>query len=200
MQPAIRQVVSTLLSLITLARQLKCWRKKTQFVNNCGKTQWRFSGAQQAPHFGWAIFMKFHSMTSSCFFNCGTTFSQTVTYNSNAFLPADTKSIAQIHTFCTTLVKKNTQNRTFYNSVGGWITGWRLKTSVGGWKSNRQKSQKSNRQTLFLYSEKQNNWQKIIGQKFRKRQNFAWHRATATFNRTFCNGVGGRASGLQTHS
>ena len=28
----------------------------------------------------------------------------------------------QTHTFCTTLVNKNRQNRTFYNSVGGWIT------------------------------------------------------------------------------
>jgi len=40
--------------------------------------------------------MKFHSMTSSCLFNRGTTFSQMVTYNNNVFLPADTKSIAQI--------------------------------------------------------------------------------------------------------
>ena len=32
--------------------------------------------------------------------------------------------------------------------------------------------QKSNRQTLFLYSEKQNNWQTIIAQKFRKGQKF----------------------------
>jgi len=50
------------------------------------------SGAQPA-HFGGAIFMKFHSMTSSCLFNRGTTSSQTVTYNSyNVFLPVDTKS------------------------------------------------------------------------------------------------------------
>jgi len=42
---------------------------------NCTK-----SGAQPALHFGGqlAIFMKFHSMTSSCLFNRGTTFSQTV--------------------------------------------------------------------------------------------------------------------------
>ena len=56
-------------------------------------------------------------------FNRGKTFSQTDTYNNNAFLPPDTKSTAQTHTFCTTLVNKNRQNRTFYNSVGGWITG-----------------------------------------------------------------------------
>jgi len=43
-----------------------------------------------------AIFMKFHSITSSCLFNRGTTLSQTVTYNNNVFLPADTKSVAQI--------------------------------------------------------------------------------------------------------
>ena len=37
----------------------------------------------------------------SCLFNRGSTFSQTVTYNNNVFLPADTiKSIVQTHTFC----------------------------------------------------------------------------------------------------
>jgi len=45
-----------------------------------------------------AIFMKFHSMTSSCSFNRGTTFSQTVTCNNNVILPADTKSIVYKHT------------------------------------------------------------------------------------------------------
>jgi len=44
-------------------------------------------------------------MTSTCLFTRDTTFSQTVTYN-NVFLPADTKSIVQTHTFCTTLVNK----------------------------------------------------------------------------------------------
>ena len=84
-----------------------------------------WAGAQPALHFGGggAIFTKFHLMTSSCLFNRATTFSQTVTYNNNVFLSADTKSIVQTHTFCTTLVDKNKQNRTFYNSVGGWITG-----------------------------------------------------------------------------
>jgi len=62
-------------------------------------------------------------MTSSCLFNRGTTFSQTVTYNNNLVLSSDTKSILQTHTFCTTLVNNNRQNRTFHNSVGGWITG-----------------------------------------------------------------------------
>ena len=42
--------------------------------------------------------MKFISMTSSYLSNPGATFSQTVTYNNNAFLPADTKSIVYIHT------------------------------------------------------------------------------------------------------
>jgi len=42
--------------------------------------------------------MKFQSMTSWCLFNRGTTFSQTVTYNNNVFLPADTKSIVYKHT------------------------------------------------------------------------------------------------------
>jgi len=47
---------------------------------------------------GKAIFMKFHSMTSSYLSNRGITFSQTVTYNNNAFLPVDTKSIVYKHT------------------------------------------------------------------------------------------------------
>jgi len=42
--------------------------------------------------------MKFQSMTSSYLSNRGTTFSQTVTYNNNAFLPAGTKSIVYKHT------------------------------------------------------------------------------------------------------
>jgi len=37
------------------------------------------SGVQPALHLGVAIFMKFHSMTSSCLINRVTTFSQTVT-------------------------------------------------------------------------------------------------------------------------
>ena len=93
--------------------------KVVMFMKTC-----RYHVTGQGPNqlfiLWWAIFMKFHSMTSSCLFNRGTTFSRTVTYNNNnVFLPADTKSIAQIHTMCTTLVNKNTQNRTFYNSVGG---------------------------------------------------------------------------------
>jgi len=42
--------------------------------------------------------MNFHSMTSSCLSNRGTTFSQTVTYNNSVFLPPDTKSIVYKHT------------------------------------------------------------------------------------------------------
>ena len=45
-----------------------------------------------------AIFIKFHLMTSSYLSNHGATFSQTVIYNNNAFLPADTKSIVNKHT------------------------------------------------------------------------------------------------------
>jgi len=37
-------------------------------------------GAQPALHFGGAIFTKFYSITFSCLFNRGTTFSQTVTH------------------------------------------------------------------------------------------------------------------------
>jgi len=36
---------------------------------------------------GGEMFMKFHSMTSSCLFNRGTTFSQAVTYNNIVFCP-----------------------------------------------------------------------------------------------------------------
>jgi len=42
--------------------------------------------------------MKFHMMTSSCLFNRGTTFLQTVTYNNHIFLPANTKSLIYKHT------------------------------------------------------------------------------------------------------
>jgi len=81
-------------------------------THTCHKFQ---SAAQPALHFGGAVFMKIHAMMSSCIFNRGTT----VTSNNNVFCPADTKSIVQTHTFCTTLLDKNRQNRTFYNSVGG---------------------------------------------------------------------------------
>jgi len=42
------------------------------------------------------------------------------------------------------------------------------------------KHQKSNYQTLFLYSEKHNNWQKITGQKFRRGRKFRLTTATVT--------------------
>jgi len=99
--------------------------------------QYSQPGAQPALHFGGTIFMKFHSMTSPCLFNRSTTFSQTVTYNNNVFLPADTKSIVQAHTFCTTLVNKNRQNRTFYNSVEGWITGFKRNFSLAKFLTSR---------------------------------------------------------------
>jgi len=66
------------------------------------------SGGQSALHFGGGaiIFMKFHSMTSSCLFNRGTTFSQTVTYHTTVwcegFLPE----------FSQTCPKKNSKNVT----------------------------------------------------------------------------------------
>ena len=43
--------------------------------------------------------MKFCSMTSPCLFNRDTTFSKTVAYNNNVFLPANTKSIVYKHTY-----------------------------------------------------------------------------------------------------
>jgi len=43
--------------------------------------------------------------------------------NNNVFLSADTKSIVQTHTFCTTQVDKNIQNRAFCNGDGGRTTG-----------------------------------------------------------------------------
>ena len=56
------------------------------------------SGAQPAlPFGGRGIFMKFHSIVSSYLSNCSTNFSQTVTYNNNVFLPADSKTIVYKH-------------------------------------------------------------------------------------------------------
>jgi len=49
--------------------------------------------------------MKFHSMTPSCLFSRGTTFSQTATHNNNVFLLADTKSIIQTHSTQCWLIK-----------------------------------------------------------------------------------------------
>jgi len=37
----------------------------------------------------------------------------------DVFLSADTESIVETHTFCTTHVDKNVQNGTFYNGIGG---------------------------------------------------------------------------------
>jgi len=45
----------------------------------CYIVQESHRGAQPALHFGGGNFMNFHSMTSSCLFKRGTTFSQTVT-------------------------------------------------------------------------------------------------------------------------
>jgi len=39
----------------------------------------------------------FHEISFDDVFSRGTTFSQTVTYNNNVFLPADTKSIVYKH-------------------------------------------------------------------------------------------------------
>jgi len=67
---------------------------------------------------GGGIYTKFHSTTSSCLFNRGTTFSQTVTYTNNVFLPTDTTSIVYKHTHSAQrwLIKT-----TFCNSVGGSV-------------------------------------------------------------------------------
>jgi len=35
-----------------------------------------------------------------------------------------TQSIVKTQTFCTTHIDKNTQNKTFHNSIGGTITGF----------------------------------------------------------------------------
>jgi len=81
-------------------------------------------GAQPALHFGGGgIFYEISFDDVIVLIQMRYNFSETVTYNNNVFLPADTKSIIQTHTFCTTLVNKNRQNRMFYNSVWGWITG-----------------------------------------------------------------------------
>ena len=85
---------------------------------------WFESAAQPALHFGGG---NFHEISFDDvivliqpWYNF---FADGHIYNNGVFLPADTKSIVQTHTFCTTLVNKNRQKITFYNSVGGWITG-----------------------------------------------------------------------------
>jgi len=74
-------------------------------------------GATSSSFRGGAIFMNFHSMTSSCLFNRCTTFSQTVTYNNNVFLPPETTSIVQTHIFCTTLVNKTDKTERFATAL-----------------------------------------------------------------------------------
>jgi len=86
--------------------------KKQQFFIIVGDR-----GATSSSFRGGGNFHKFHAMTSSCLFNRGTTFSQTVTYNCNVFLPADTKSIVQRHTFCTTLVNKKDKTERFATAL-----------------------------------------------------------------------------------
>jgi len=55
-------------------------QRETPFFLNFMKVQKQLkTEAQPAIHFRGGIFMKFRSMTSSCLFNRGTTFSQTVT-------------------------------------------------------------------------------------------------------------------------
>jgi len=84
-------------------------------------------GPTRSSFRGGAIFIQFHSMTSSWWFNRGTTFSQTVTDNNNVFLPADTKNThtlctIQTHTLCTMLVNKNRLNRAlFFNLRNFWL-------------------------------------------------------------------------------
>jgi len=43
-------------------------------------------------------------------------------------LSADTTSKVQTHTFCTTQVDKNAQNRTFFKGIRGWLTGLQILT------------------------------------------------------------------------
>jgi len=62
------------------------------------------AGAQPARHFGGDNFNEISFDYVIVLIHRGRTFSQTVTYNNYLFLPADTKSIVQTHTFCTKLV------------------------------------------------------------------------------------------------
>ena len=59
---------------------------------------WYSTGGQLALHFGKGNFHEISFDDVMCLFNRGTTFSQTVTYNNNVFLPADSKSIVYKHT------------------------------------------------------------------------------------------------------
>ena len=86
-------VAGTLLGITVAGVLLHCWTQTSQVMQRdvsadsgnqvhlyCAKKSMSESrGATSSSFRGGAIFMKFHSMTSSCLFNCGTTFSQTVT-------------------------------------------------------------------------------------------------------------------------
>jgi len=77
------------------------------FIYSRGATSSSFRGG---GHFSWTFIRWRHRAYSTM---VQLAFSQTVTYNNNVFLPADTRSIVQTHTFYTTLINKNRQNRTF---------------------------------------------------------------------------------------
>ena len=101
------QSIKSICKVTAKLSQKTSWRNHTSgYIKEAEKKPFYSRGATFSSFRGGAIFMKFHSMTSSCLFNRGTTFSQTVTYNNNVFLPADTKYIVQTHTLHTTLDNK----------------------------------------------------------------------------------------------
>jgi len=83
-----------------VSRRQRCGALEIRTQRLISNFTWK-QGRNQLFISGGSIFVKFHSMTSSYLSNHGTTFSQTVIYNNNAFLPTDTKSIVYKHTHST---------------------------------------------------------------------------------------------------
>ena len=81
-----------------------CSRITLSFSSNLNIVKWLMQGRNQLFISGRDDFHEISFDYVIVVIHRGRTFSQTVTYNNNVFLPADTKSIVQTHTFCTKLV------------------------------------------------------------------------------------------------
>jgi len=106
-------------------------------------------------------------------------------------------TLAQTHTFCTTQVDKNVQNRTFYNGIGGWLTGLPTWASERGalpplvfWKFQQKK-------VVFSISRGKNQISPLVAPAWKKSFRRPW---LQILYRRFCRDVGGRTTWLQTNS
>ena len=92
------------------------WQSFSLRVHHCKRDEVYFTaGAQPALHFGGGNFHEISFDDVIVLIQPWYNFSQTVTYNNNVFLSADTNSIAYKHTH-------SAQRWLIKNSVGGWIT------------------------------------------------------------------------------